>query len=182
MPFALPPGENSDEGLTEKELEDLADMARFETEETGYQKIQGTKPQSLGVGLNDSPAGLAAWITEKFYTWTDCNGDIESVITKDELITNIMIYWVTETITSSTRLYYETIKNARLPFLAEKIRVPTGIARYPKEIMRYPRKWVENHYNIVHWTEMPRGGHFAAMEQPESLIRDIRDFGRKITA
>lgn len=182
MPIALPPRENAEQGLTEKELADLADMAQFETEETGYQKIQGTKPQSLGMGLNDSPAGLAAWITEKFYTWTDCNGDIESVITKDELLTNIMIYWVTETITSSTRLYYETIKHARLPFLFEKIEVPTGVARYPRELMRHPRKWVENHYNVVHWTEMPRGGHFAAMEQPESLVRDIRDFARKIMA
>jgi len=180
MPFALPPDESAKQGLTEKELADLDDMARFETEETGYQKIQGTKPQSLGVALNDSPAGLAAWITEKFYTWTDCNGDVESVITKDELLTNIMIYWATQTITSSTRLYFETMKHARLPFLFEKVEVPTGIARYPKEIMRHPRKLVENHYHVVHWTEMPQGGHFAAMEQPESLVKDIRDFVRKI--
>jgi pimeloyl-ACP methyl ester carboxylesterase len=181
MPLGLPGKEEPNEELSDQEKADLADLAYFNNEETGYQKIQGTKPQSLGVGLNDSPAGLAAWITEKFYTWTDCNGDIESVITKDELLTNIMVYWVTQTITASTRLYYETTKNPELKFMAQKVAVPTGIARFPKEIMRFPRKWVERVYTrIVHWTDFDKGGHFAAMEQPQKLVIEIRSFAKKI--
>jgi epoxide hydrolase len=181
MPLGLPGKGDADEVLSDREKADLADMAYFNTEETGYQRIQGTKPQTLGVGLNDSPAGLAAWITEKFYTWTDCNGDIESVISKDELLTNIMVYWATQSITASTRLYYETTKNPRLRFMEEKVTVPTGVARFPKEIMRFPRKWVERVYTrVIHWTDFDKGGHFAAMEQPEKLVADIRSFAQKL--
>lgn len=183
MPLGLPNTDDPNETLSEQEMADLADMGRFDARETGYQKIQGTKPQSLGVGLNDSPAGLAAWITEKFYTWTDCNGDIESVISKDELLTNIMVYWVTQTITASTRLYYETTQLKRIKFMETKVHVPTGVARFPKEIMRFPRKWVERIYpDIVHWTTFTKGGHFAAMEQPEKLVNDIRLFSRTLAS
>jgi epoxide hydrolase len=182
MPLGLPDTKDPNEALSDQEMADLADMGRFDTEETGYQKIQGTKPQSLGVGLNDSPAGLAAWITEKFHTWTDCHGDIESVIGKDELLTNIMVYWVTQTITSSTRLYYETTRIKHIKFMEIKVAVPTGVARFPKEIMRFPRKWVERVYtNLIHWTTFTEGGHFAAMEQPEKLVNDIRLFKNKLT-
>lgn len=177
MPFALPPPEGQ-EGLNEAEKADLADYAAFEQNETGYQRIQGTKPQTLGFALNDSPAGLCAWIVEKFHTWMDCQGDIESVITRDELLTNVTVYWVTQTITSSTRLYYEVFKRARIAILTERVEVPTGVARFPKEIMRFPRKWVERHYNVTHWTQMPRGGHFAAMEQPALFVDDLRAFFR----
>ena len=181
MPLGLSGKGDEEENLTEQEKADLADLAYFNTEETGYQKIQGTKPQTLGVGLNDSPAGLAAWITEKFYTWTDCGGDIESVITRDELLTNIMVYWVTQTITSSMRLYCETTKHPQLKFMEKKVKVPTGVARFPKEIMKFPRKWVERVYtNLIHWTEFNKGGHFAAMERPDKLVDEIRLFAKKI--
>lgn len=176
MPLALPREDRS--GLSERELADLADMEHFERMETGYQKIQGTKPQTLGVALNDSPAGLAAWITEKFRTWSDCGGDYETVFTKDQILTNITIYWVTRTITSSMRLYYEVFQGGRMSWLSGKVEVPTGVARFPKELMKFPRKWVEQHYNVTHWTDMPRGGHFAAMEQPELFVRDVREFFR----
>jgi pimeloyl-ACP methyl ester carboxylesterase len=179
MPFALPPPGGM-ESLSDAEKADMADYAAFEQNETGYQRIQGTKPQTLGFGLNDSPAGLAAWIAEKFRTWTDCDGEIERCISKDELLANITIYWVTQTITSSTRLYYEVFKGGRLANLTTKVPVPTGVARFPKEIMRFPRSWVENHYNVTHWTEMPRGGHFAAMEQPELFVEDVRAFFRTV--
>lgn len=174
MPYAIPNPDHS--GLTAKEKEDLADFDRFQNDETGYQRIQGSKPQTLGFGLNDSPTGLAAWILEKFRTWSDCNGDIESVHSRDALLTNVMVYWTTQTITSSTRLYYEVFRGGRVPFLFMKVEVPTGVARFPKEIARFPRKWLENHYNITHWTDMPRGGHFAAMEQPALFVEDLRKF------
>jgi microsomal epoxide hydrolase len=111
----------------------------------------------------------------------DCDGDIESILHKDELLTNISVYWFTGTITSSTRLYYELMHGGRLAFLEQPIEVPSGIARFPKEIMRFPRSWVEQVFsNIRHWQEYPKGGHFAAMEQPQSLVADIRAFARKL--
>ncbi len=177
MPLAFP---DPSVQLTAEEQAVFAEMQQWDRDEAGYQKIQGTKPQTLGFGLMDSPAGLAAWITEKFRGWSDCNGDVESVFTRDELLTNITIYWVTGTITSSTRLYYETFKGGRIGLLEKKVEVPTGVARFPKEIMRFPRKWVENHFNVTHWTDMPRGGHFAAMEQPELYIEDVRKFFRTV--
>lgn len=181
MPFGYPLTEDPNEGLTPSELDDLADMAKFDAMETGYQKIQGTKPQTLGVGLNDSPAGLCAWITEKFYTWMDCDGDIESVLDKDELLTNISVYWFTQSICSSTRLYYEVTQNTRLKFLEQQVTVPVGVARYPKEVMRYPRKWCENVYtDIVQWRSFEKGGHFAAMERPTEFVSEIRDFAAKV--
>jgi len=173
MPLAKTP-ENPGP-LTEREQADLADMARFGEEETGYQRIQGTKPQTLGFGLNDSPVGLCAWIVEKFKTWSDCGDNPENSFGKDELLTNVMLYWVTQTITSSTRLYYETFKRGRVG-LDRRVEVPTGIARYPKELMRFPRAWVEKQYNVTRWTDMPRGGHFAAMEVPELFVPDLRGF------
>ena len=179
MPIAFPPPGGTDD-LSDAEKADMADFQQFEQTGSGYQKIQGTKPQTLGFGLNDSPAGLCAWITEKFHAWTDCGGDLESAVSRDALLTNIMVYWVTQTITSSTRLYYETFKSGRVGILGGRIEVPTGVARFPKEIMRPPRRWVENHYNITHWTEMPRGGHFAALEQPQLFIEDVRKFFRTL--
>ncbi|MEX0619679.1 MAG: epoxide hydrolase family protein [Pseudohongiellaceae bacterium] len=149
--------------------------------ERAYQQIQGTKPQSLGVGLNDSPAGLAAWIIEKFHGWTDmpqgAGGDLDNHFSKDELLTNISLYWFTGTITSSARIYYE---NSKVPpeVPVGYIDVPTGAAIFPAEIFITPRAWAEAAYNLVHWTVMPRGGHFAALEQPELLIGDLREFFR----
>ncbi len=179
MPIAGPP-ENPGP-LTEEEQADLATMTRFQRDEAGYAQVQGTKPQTLGVALNDSPAGLLSWIVEKFRTWSDCDGHPETVFTRDQLITNVMLYWVTQTITSSARLYWETMHSGVLQEPLEYVGVPTGVARYPKEeILRFPRSWVEQRYNVTQWVDMPRGGHFAAMEQPELFVDDLRTFFRTV--
>jgi pimeloyl-ACP methyl ester carboxylesterase len=173
-----PPGDaDPEEGLSAEELELMRERAEAFSEGRGYSAIQGTKPQTLGYGLNDSPAGLAAWIVEKFHGWSDNGGDVESAFTKDEMLTNIMLYWVTETITSSSRLYYESGHTPPTRPMGY-IDVPTGAAIFPKEITFVPRKWAEAQYNIVRWTVMPRGGHFAALEEPELLVDDIRAFFR----
>ena len=149
--------------------------------EVGYQRIQGTKPQSLGYGLNDSPAGLAAWIVEKFHGWSDmpqgADGDLDDYFTKDELLTNIAIYWFTETITSSARIYYE---NSKTPVAKpiEYIDVPTGVALYPAEIFITPRSWVAAAYDLRHYSLMEKGGHFAALEQTESYLSELNTFFR----
>ena len=173
------PPEKAD-ALTAEEQEDLEDFRRFQREESAYSLVQGTKPQTLGVALNDSPAGLLAWIVEKFRVWSDCDGAPENVYTRDQLLTNVMVYWVTRTIASSVRLYRES----RLAHLGREtlqfVSVPTGIARYPKEVMRFPRSWVEQQYNVTHWSVMPRGGHFAAMEQPGLFVDDVRTFFRSV--
>ncbi len=158
----------------------LKEAEGWRQEETGYQWIQGTKPQTLAYALNDSPAGLAGWIVEKFRSWSDCGGDVERRYTKDELLTNVTIYWVTGTINSACRLYHEARHHPWRLGKDERISVPTGVASFPKELIRPPREWAERVYNIAHWTEMPRGGHFAAMEEPELLVQDIRAFFRKL--
>jgi len=176
----VPPDPNNpNEGVTEIELARMQERQQFMSTERGYSGIQGTKPQTLGYGLNDSPVGLAAWIVEKFRAWCDCDDDIESTFTKDDLLTNITIYWVTGTITSSTRLYYESRNTAPSRPLGY-IDVPTGAALFPKEINFPPRRWAEARYNVVRWTEMPRGGHFAALEQPNLLVEDLRAFFRTL--
>jgi pimeloyl-ACP methyl ester carboxylesterase len=178
MVVAAPPRDVDDpnEGVPPEELARSRErQAFYNTDENGYSRIQGTRPQTLGYALNDSPAGQAAWIVEKFRAWCDCDGDPETIFTKDELLTNVMLYWVNETATSSARLYYES---GRAPTSRPMgwIEVPTGAAIFPQELSIAPRKWVEAGYNLVHWTEMPRGGHFAAMEQPELLVADLRTF------
>jgi len=175
-----PAGTDPTAGLSAAERERLAARQAFQAEETGYQQIQGTKPQTIGVALNDSPVGLAAWIVEKFRTWCDCNGNPETVFTKDELLTNIMLYWVTQTAASSARIYYESRHAPPSPAAARRIEVPTACADFPKEIIWSPRRWLERRYNITRWTEMPRGGHFAALEQPQLLVDDIRAFFRTV--
>jgi pimeloyl-ACP methyl ester carboxylesterase len=178
MPLGSRPAESGP--LGDQEKADLAAMAQFQSEESGYAIEQGTRPQTLGVGLNDSPAGLLAWIVEKFRAWSDCDGHPENAFTRDQLITNVMLYWLTGTMTSSARLYWESRHsgawNETPPFVA----IPTGVARYPKEVLRFPRSWVERQYNVTHWAEMPRGGHFAAMEQPELFAEDLRRFFRTV--
>ncbi len=162
--------------LTQEEKVFLADLDHFRREETGYQGIQGTKPQTLAYGLSDSPAGLAAWITEKFRTWTDCGGDLERRVSKDQLLSNIMIYWVGQSINSSTRLYYEARHHPWRPDPNKRIETPMAAAIFPGEILKPPRHWAEQAFNIQRWTVMPRGGHFAAMEEPALLAEDIRAF------
>jgi microsomal epoxide hydrolase len=166
--------------LNEAEQRFLDERTAWQQAEGGYSHIQGTKPQTLSYGLNDSPAGLAAWIVEKYRTWSDCNGDVESKYTKDELLTNITIYWVTQTINASTRLYYETQRIDWNLAQDDGIRVPTGVAAFPHEISRPPREWAERSYNVQRWTQMPRGGHFAALEEPAMLVDDIRAFFRPL--
>jgi len=156
----------------------LKEMDAWRQEETGYQGIQGTKPQTLGYGLNDSPVGLCAWIVEKFRTWSDCGGDLARSYSKDQLLTNVMIYWITQTINSSTRLYYEERHHPWRLGRDEKITVPTGVASFPAELARPPREWAERAYNVQRWTQMPAGGHFAAMEKPRLLVDEIRAFFR----
>jgi len=173
---AAPAGTDPNAGLTEQERERVRIRQTFQNEETGYQQIQGTKPQTLGVALNDSPAGLAAWIVEKFRTWCDCNGDPETIFTKDELLTNISLYWFTQTAASSARIYYESRHAPPSATAGRRIETPTACADFPKEIIWSPRRWLEGRYNIVRWTEMPRGGHFAAWEQPALLVDDVRAF------
>lgn len=155
-----------------------AQVQHYLHEEGAYSRIQGTRPQTLAYGLNDSPVGLAGWIVEKFRVWSDCQGDVERVFSKDELLTNIMIYWVTETINSSTRLYYETF-HARSPLLGQ-IEIPTGIVAFPHELVTPVRSIAEQTFNIQHWSTMQSGGHFAALEEPEVLVNDIRTFFRPL--
>jgi epoxide hydrolase len=173
MPIADPPPEAVP--LDDDDKAGLAALQQFQREESGYALEQSTKPQTLGAALNDSPAGLLAWIVEKFRAWSDCDGDPERVFSRDQLLTNVTVYWVTQTITSSARLYWEHMHSREKP---GPVSVPTGVARYPKEVLRFPRPWVERRYNVVHWADMPRGGHFAAMEQPELFVRDLRNFLR----
>lgn len=146
--------------------------------EYGYGHVQATKPQTLAYGLNDSPAGLAAWIIEKFRDWSDCDGDVEKRFTKDELLTNVMIYWTTQSIHSSMRLYYEARQRPLHFQQGETVQPPCAIAKFPKEAPFPPREWIERGYNVQRWTEFPSGGHFAAMEEPELLVEDIRAFFR----
>jgi len=177
MALGVPPG--GTEPLTEEEQADLSATRRFIREESGYANEQGTKPQTLGVALNDSPAGLLAWIVEKLRTWSDCDGHPENCFTRDQMLTNVMLYWATQTSASSARLYWESRHGGGtqpLPFVT----APTGVARYPKEILRWPRPWVARQYNVVHWAVMERGGHFAAMEQPELFVDDLRTFFRSV--
>ena len=168
------------DGVTQEEMMDLMRMPQFLKEETGYQRIQGTKPQTLSYGLNDSPAGLAAWIVEKFHSWSDCGGEIERRFTKDQLLTNIMLYWVPQTANSSCRLYYEAQHADMFPPAGFRCDVPTGCAIFPGEMFKPPRVWAEKMFNVQRWTRFPSGGHFAAMEEPKALVEDIRAFFRPL--
>ena len=166
--------------LTAAEHTFLEARAHWQLEEGGYSHIQGTKPQTLSYGLNDSPVALAAWIVEKWRAWSDCDGDVERCFSKDELLTTVTIYWATQTINSSTRIYYENQHNPWIIQPGQRIEVPCAVARFPKEISLPPREWAERFFNLQQWSEMPRGGHFAAFEQPELLAQDIRAFFRPL--
>jgi len=179
MVIGAPPQGFDPDTASPEEKQDLADLERFRREETGYQQIQGTRPQSLGYALQDSPAGLCAWIVEKFRSWSDCGGLVESRFSKDELLTNVTLYWVTASITSSLRIYYE-MRNAGADALPARVDVPTACAIFPHEISRVPRSWVEPRYRVARFTRMPRGGHFAALEEPELLVEDVRAFFRPL--
>jgi pimeloyl-ACP methyl ester carboxylesterase len=162
----------------ERVMMEEREKMRTSGEGSGYFHLQETKPQTAAYGLNDSPTGVAAWILEKIQTWSDCNGDVESRFTKDELLTNITIYWATETINSSMRLYYEQKHYPWTYGLNERVEVPCGICFFSPGRKVSPREFVERNYNVKHWTVMPRGGHFAAHEEPELLAEDLRTFFR----
>ena len=184
MILAGPPADEEQRNRADpEELALTSARAAYMQNETGYQAIQGTKPQTLGYGLADSPAGVAAWIVEKFHGWSDLpqgpDGDLDDNFSRDDLLTNISIYWFTGTITSSTRIYYEN-RNTPAEKPIEYIDVPTGAAIFPAEIYLAPRAWAEAAYDLRHWTLMPRGGHFAALEQPELYLNDLREFFRTL--
>jgi len=174
------PADADPAALTPQEQADLVNMVEWRRSGAGYQEIQGTKPQTLGYALEDSPAGLAAWIAEKFGAWSDGAPDPEASFTRDQLLTNITVYWVTATATSSTRLYYEMRQVGRDALPQAYVAVPTGIASFPGEVTRTPRSWAEHRYNITHWTEHERGGHFAAMQVPDLFVPDVRAFFRTV--
>ncbi|HYZ54169.1 MAG TPA: alpha/beta hydrolase, partial [Streptosporangiaceae bacterium] len=174
-----PPPRDSEEraALTGAERERVAVFERFRAIGSGYGAIQSTRPQTLAYGLTDSPAGQLAWIVEKFGEWTD--GDLpDEAVDRDQLLTNVMLYWLTATAGSSARLYYEAARSAAggppRPSTA-----PTGVAVFPRDLAPSIRRFAELSNNIVHWSEFDRGGHFAAMEEPDLLVADIREFFRR---
>jgi epoxide hydrolase len=171
MPLGFPPA--GLENPTPEEQEAMKAFEYYQQWDSGYSKQQSTRPQTLGYGLVDSPVGQLAWIIEKFWAWMDCDGHPENVLTRDELLDNVMLYWSTASGSSSARLYWESFG-----FFSgfEPVTLPTGVASFPKEILRAPRSWCEPNYNITHWTAMPRGGHFAAFEQPELFVDDVSTF------
>jgi pimeloyl-ACP methyl ester carboxylesterase len=154
----------------------------FLTAETGYVALQTTKPQTLAYGLNDSPVGLCAWILEKRRTWSDCEGNVEKRFTKDELLTAVTLYWVTQTFGTSARYYYEAAHNLWQPSHGRTpvVEAPTGVAVFLKDVVLLPRRWAERYYNLQRWTVMPSGGHFASMEEPTRLVDEIRAFFRPL--
>ena len=167
-------------GVPPEEVALMRERAAFWTdEERGYSHMHGTKPQTIGYSLNDSPVGLAAWIVEKYRSWCDCDGNPETRFSKDELLTTLTIYWVTETATSAARYYYEGRHGGSAPEPA-RIEVPTACAAYPGEFRFTPRRWLEARYNLVRFTMMPSGGHFAASEEPELFVEDLRRFFRDL--
>jgi microsomal epoxide hydrolase len=166
---------------TAEERAYLAELDRWSREEAGYQWIQGTKPQTLAYALTDSPAGLAAWILEKFRTWSDCDGDVEKRFGWDVILDNVMLYWVTGAINSAFWLYYAR-RHAPWPITDQRpVTAPSAYASFPHEILHPPRAWVRRVYtDLRRWTEMPRGGHFAALEEPHALAEDVRAFFRTL--
>jgi microsomal epoxide hydrolase len=172
-----PPGGRE---LTEEERRYGDELAHWMREEQGYIWIQGTRPQTLAYGLTDSPVGLAAWIVEKWRRWSDCGGDVERRFSKDVLLTNVMLYWVTGAIGSSFWPYYDRLHSPWWYGPGQRVTVPTAYAAFPAEILRPPRSLAEAVYDIRRWTVMKAGGHFAALEEPEALAEDVRAFFRPL--
>jgi len=168
--------------VTAEEQAFLDTAAAWADSEGAYAHMQGTKPQTLAFALSDSPAGLAAWMGEKFQTWSDCEGDVERVFSLDALLTDICLYWFSGTVASSLRLYKENKQRPLLFKTGERVTPPVGMALFPRELPMPPRSWIERCYNVTRWTRMPKGGHFAAMEQPELLAAELREFFRPLRA
>ena len=164
---------------SEEDLAYLEELRFWQAEETGYHAIQGTKPQTIAYALTDSPAGLAGWIVEKFQTWTDHRGDFEGWVTMDSLLTNITLYWVTSAINSTFWPYY-AIRHGPWPLPDGRIEVPMAYASFPRETRHPPRRFAEPFFDVRRWTELPRGGHFAALEVPDLLAEDVAAFFRTL--
>jgi len=176
MAVAMPDPSTMD-SLTPQEQKALDDIGEHMKSGTGYSTQQSTRPQTLGYGLTDSPAGQCAWIAEKFWAWTDCDGHPEKALTKQEMLDNISVYWFTATAASSARLYWESFRASH----SSAVAVPAGISIYPREIIRPSRRWCEQRYTDIRWyEELDRGGHFAAFEQPESFVDQVRGFFRTV--
>ena len=180
MPIVAPDPDTMDQ-LTPLEQSSLEGIGFYQEWDSGYSKQQSTRPQTIGYGLADSPVGQMAWIVEKFYAWTDCERDgrkhPENILSKDELLDNVMLYWLNNSAASSARLYWESFGNQKL----EPIDMPVGCSVFPREIFRASRRWAEKRYSkLIHWNELERGGHFAAMEQPELFIGEVRDCFRQL--
>jgi len=183
-PPLAPPDPTTFDDLTERERAALASIEHDAEWESGYSREQATRPQTIGYALVDSPVALAAWIIEKFWAWTDCDGHPENVLTRDELLDNLMLYWLPRTGASSARLYWESIRrvDAWISGAAtDAITVPTGCSIFPKELQRPSRRWAERRFlDIRYWNEPDRGGHFAAFEQPELFVEEVRAFFRLV--
>ncbi len=178
MPIA-PPDPETMEDLTDAEKSAMAGMQHYQQWDSGYSKQQSTRPQTVGYGLVDSPVGQAAWIIEKFWSWTDCNGHPENVLTRDELLDNVMLYWLPGTAASSARLYWESFNQPPMG----KVQVPVGCSIFPKEIFRTSKRWAEKQYGeLLHFNTLEKGGHFAAFEQPETFITEVRTCFRTLNA
>jgi len=176
MPWVGPDPATMDD-LTENEKDGIAALTHYQDWDSGYSKQQSTRPQTVGYGLVDSPAGQAAWILEKFWSWCDHDGHPEDVLTRDELLDNVMMYWLPATGTSSARIYWESFGKGR----RDQVHLPMGGSIFPKEIMRPSRRWAEQRFtNIVHWNRLSKGGHFAAFEQPESYLDEVRAWARVV--
>lgn len=165
-------------GLSAPDAKVWSDFQSFMEFEFAYAQIQSTRPQTLAYGLNDSPAGLAGWLMEKFYAWSDVGETLNEAFGIDRLLDNITLYWLSGTINSSCRLYFETNGPPRT-YRQAKVTVPTGVARFAGEPYRLPRAWVEHAYNVVEWKELPKGGHFAAFQRPDDFLGVVRDYFRR---
>ncbi len=163
--------------LSSEERAWLAEAAAWGATEGAYAAVHRTKPQTAAFGLTDSPAGLAAWIVEKLRSWSDCDGDVEQSFSKDEILTNVTIYWLTGTIGSAMRMYHA---NAAIPPAqhARRVEVPSGFALFAGDVVRPPRAWLDRVANVVRVAEPPRGGHFAPFEEPELYAEELRAFFR----
>ena len=174
MPTAGPTKE-AYESPSPEDIQTLKKIEEFQEWGSGYHRQQSTRPQTLGFGLADSPVGQAAWILEKFYEWTDCSGHPENIFSKNELLDNIMLYWLTNSAASSARLYWETFSPSAVFVDSGRVSMPVGVGVFPKEIMAGPRSWSEKHFaDICYWNELDRGGHFAALEQPDLFVSEIK--------
>jgi epoxide hydrolase len=182
-PLAPPDPETLDDP-TERERAALASLEHSAEWDSGYSREHATRPQTIGYALVDSPVALCAWIVEKFWAWTDCNGHPENALTRDQLLDNLMLYWLPRTGASSARLYWESIAQVNRwisGVVDDTIDVPTGCSIFPKELQRPSRRWAERRFvDIRHWNELARGGHFAAFEQPELFVDEVRAFFRLV--